>query len=238
MKKILSFVLAAVFMLGFTNTAVMAEDVTSNNLLEQASQEMEEKAKLMGLVVGKEYEYKYPDGRIQKYYLDEMYNPYFTDENGEKVLLALPLEHTIITNEELLEVIQEGATFNTTNGNISSYAAPTNYHDLTNRYFANYNFSGEKLYQPMFKVPNNFPCIRVTTSNHVPATQGKINIVYTIYDTITGTSVASGMLRAVDCRAGKNIGGLTTASRFIGLTIGRSDELTSCNIEVIKYSNW
>lgn len=248
MKKIVVFFLAVVCTIGLSSPTVMAQERTSQELLVQASQEMEQKAIQLGLEVGKEYEYKYADGTVQKYYLDEGYNPYYVAENGEQVFLALPLIHTTITNEELLEAIHQGIPQNlglvdVGDRDISLLAPPTNYHDLTNKYTATYNFSGDQLYYPMFKVPSNYPTIRITTSSYVPATQKKLFIIYTIYDTLTGSAVASGMFRGsdgtgVDCTLGLNISGITTASRFIGLSVGRAGSMTSCKFEVIKYSNW
>lgn len=72
------------------------------------------------------YVYKYGDREI-KYLLDENMQPYY-ESNGERINLALPLEHLKVTDEALLAKLNSKMQ-NEMTRETNNYV-PSNYHDL------------------------------------------------------------------------------------------------------------
>lgn len=237
MKKALCLCLALVMCVSLCMFSAFAADdgmaaPSMDELFRQASQQIEDAAKAQVLKIGVPYTYVYSDGRVQEYYLDEGYNPYFVSTSGEKVWLALPLPHLEITNEKLASIVTRSSV-------PTPRWAPASYYDLgASVYSVNWDFSGENILQPpTFKLKQNDPSIVVKTSNFGFLAPRKHFVAYTWYDEITGTTRA-GMLRGndglgMDCSTGigARIQGFTN-ERYIALTIGRANEVTTCTVTI------
>ena len=75
-----------------------------------------------------QYTYYYPNGNSVMYYLDDAGNPYVF-ENGEKIYIALPLEHLKVTDENLIFDLNQ--SINNNSQQIQPYSVPTSYFDLS-----------------------------------------------------------------------------------------------------------
>lgn len=71
------------------------------------------------------YIFTMPDGTQINYFLDENNTPYVINDVGEQIIIALPLEHLRVTDEETLEQLNN--ELNTQN----SRSSPTSYFNLT-----------------------------------------------------------------------------------------------------------
>lgn len=204
-----------------------------HDLFLQASRQIEDAAKAAGLEIGVLYTYTSPEGGSQDYYLDEGYNPYYIDENGEKVLIALPLPHLVITDERLLSILQGGNAASTFEWQ------PSSYYDLGNGPYtvSNFNFEGENIFQtPILKLWRNSPSVRVQTKDFSLFSGHKHFISFVWYSSVDGASTRTGMLRGtdglgIDCRGVARIQ-CTTVERFVRLSMIRADNVKSCTVEI------
>lgn len=238
MKKVLCLCLAVLLCVSLSSFSAFAADDDSaepsvHDLFLQASQQIEDAAKAAGLEIGVLYTYTSPEGDSQDYYLDEGYNPYYIDENGEKVWLVLPLPHLAITDERLLNIIEGNAV-------ASPFEwQPSSYHDLGNGAYtvSNFNFEGENIFQtPILKLWRNSPSVRVHTKDFPLFSGYKHFISFVWYSSVDGASTRTGMLRGtdglgIDCRKVARIQ-CTTVERFVRLSMIRADNVKSCTVEI------
>ncbi len=107
------------------------------------------------------YVYKYGDREIQ-YLLDEKMQPYY-EANGERIYLALPLEHLRITDDSVLADLNRGIQ-NAISVNSSDYEPPE-YHDLALQPFERTMYlNANYKYTDIMKMNMTKQIIRIKTS--------------------------------------------------------------------------
>lgn len=141
------------------------------------------------------FEFTFEDGRVVEYFLDENMHPYNIID-GEKLHLAIPLPHMLVTDEKLLTVLNEvlpddptslGVTF----PGISPFSLPFSPLHLTlnipysqNAMLANDNI----VTTPVFTWSGSPRSIRFSTSNISPLFSNRdLYIIYSVYYEQSGT---------------------------------------------------
>ena len=116
------------------------------------------------------YRFIYPDNTVVEYYLDEYGNPYIIKE-GEKIVVALPLEHLRVTDKTKYGDLY--TSLNSVEGGEKS--PPSYYYDLSTgantspsqKYTMNITFAGINLYTHALKFNVSHEAIRIKTSDIV-----------------------------------------------------------------------
>ena len=192
MKKIISFILVFVLIFSVGMTSSAAND--------ERNKESYRYSLLDGTIVEYyldnpcPYMYQFSDGTFIEYMLDEDGLPYHY-VNGEKYIILIPLPHLLVTDEELLAIIQAGLPENPEDcfsNPVSTYAAPTSYVDISSMansiksasYSDAVTFNTEILYTPVFKLNRGCASILFETTNIDAGlfSSKRINLVYSAYD--------------------------------------------------------
>lgn len=133
------------------------------------------------------YVYNYGDKEIY-YLLDEKKQPYY-ESNGERIYLALPLEHLKVTDEEFLAELNCSIK-NTTLRTTSAYE-PEDYHNLASEPFESTIYlSNDYTYTKILKMNPTKEVIRIKTSKEVKNhffTGKKISYVVVYYSAVDET---------------------------------------------------
>lgn len=130
-------------------------------------------------------QYVAADGTTINYYLGTDGNPY-TTVSGEQVLVALPLEQYLVTDEEILNELRS-----LTNNEVTPLTAePTNYYDISNcaldeassTYSKNIDFSKGSVDTDYIKISLQHSMVRLKTTNIKKANILAGNLInYTFY---------------------------------------------------------
>jgi len=130
------------------------------------------------------YQMELSDGTVVEYYLDEHLSPYQMND-GQKVYLALPLEHLKITDPALV------AELDASIGNTVTRGVPTDTYSLgTNRYNVHLDFRNDKSFvTPIFQYVGSNPFLKVKASNidKAPFAGKEFNVCYMYYQSADDT---------------------------------------------------
>lgn len=193
------------------------------------------------------YQYMDPDGKSYIYYLDGSGNPY-TVTDGEKIYMALPLEHLEVTDSQKIEELNQAIS-----GGSLGRAIPTSYYDISDNdstqsinssvYSVDVDFSKTPTFATsVLKVNRQHAEIRFKTSDIKKEsifTGSKVNFTYFYYD-IVEDKWYSQDFTDVDCTSPTGVGMIfsPTITQYLQFSISRSSKIKSLKAEVWTTGLW
>lgn len=181
-------------------------------------------------------EFVFEDGTKIQYYLDEIGNPYRIF-NGERVYIALALDHLEVTDSELLAELNARRNSNA----IAISPQATNYYDLSNcdadKFSREYTVNATQLTTDFFVTATliynaHHTGIEINTDNHSPwYASNKINFIYYFYNATQGRWYALAFVQK-NCSAGFRFQHSPSIYPQGYFKILASNNLSSCTVRI------